>query len=84
MFNDLVEIRLHDSISANSIIIIDRDHPDKAWMQVESHPIGSDSGSRPIKGAFGKDNPGFFNEYLNEYDHLLNGSKIYECRPTIF
>jgi hypothetical protein len=84
MFNDLVEIRFYDSISANSIVIVDRDRPDNAWIQVESRPVGSDAGSRPIRTAYGKDNPSFYNMHLSEYDQLLKQSKMYECRSTIF
>jgi len=80
-FNDLVDIRLYDAVSAHSIIIIDRDDHDKARIQVELHPTGSDSGSRPINVAYEKDNQAFFYQYSKEYDELLNGSEPYECAP---
>jgi hypothetical protein len=78
-FNDLVEIKLYDSISQHSIIIIDRDNTDKAWIKVEKRPVGSDSNSRPSDVAYKKDNNGFFTQHLREYDILLGSSKTYEC-----
>jgi hypothetical protein len=71
-------------ISANSIIIIDRDNPDKAWIQVERRPVGSDSNSRPIDVAYRKDNPVFFDEHSRDYNDLLALSKHYECHSAIF
>jgi hypothetical protein len=78
-FNDSVDIRLYDSISTHSTTIIDRENPDEAWIQVESRPVGSDPNSRPIDVAYRKENTGFFNEHLKEYDILFEASKIYDC-----
>jgi hypothetical protein len=81
-FKDLVIIRLYHSLSKHSITIIDRDNPDKAWIQVESRLVGSDTNSRPIDVAYRKENEAFFNQYSAEYTSLLNDSKPYECRST--
>jgi hypothetical protein len=81
-FKELVDIRLYDSLSEHSILIIDRDEPDKAWIQVELHPILSDSNSRPINTAYRKDNQAFFYQYSKEYDKLLDKSEQYECPHT--
>ncbi|MGA9844618.1 MAG: hypothetical protein WBQ25_20140 [Nitrososphaeraceae archaeon] len=78
-FKDLVRIRLYDSISQHSIIIIDRDNADKAWIYVESRPVGSDSSSRPSDVTYLKANQAFFNRYCSEYDMLLDNSEPYEC-----
>jgi hypothetical protein len=78
-FNDLVEIRLYNSLSEHSIIIIDRNDPDKAWIKVESRPVGSDSNSRPNDVAYHKDNQAFFDLHCSEYDTLLKNSEPCEC-----
>jgi hypothetical protein len=83
-FNDLVEIRLYNTISETSIVIIDRGNPEKAWIQAEMRPVGSDSNSRPIDVAYRKDNPVFFDEHLRYYNDLFGLSKHYECHSTIF
>lgn len=81
-FKDLIEIRLYHSLSEHSIIIIDRDNPDKAWIKIESRPVGSDSNSRQSDVAYRKDNQTFFEEHCREYDLLLQHSKRYECHST--
>jgi hypothetical protein len=78
-FKDLVEIMLYDSISQHSIIIIDRDDKDNAWIRVESRPVGSDSDSRPSDVTYRKENQTFFDQYSSEYDILLNNSELYKC-----
>jgi hypothetical protein len=82
-FGDLVEIRSYSSLSEHSLVIIDRDNPDKAHVQVESHPVGSDSNSRPIDVVYRKENEDYFNQYIRKYDMLLNNSRPYEC-PSSF
>jgi hypothetical protein len=80
-FGELVDIKLYDSLSEHSIIMIDRDDRDERWMQVELHVIGSDPNSRPIHPAYEKDNQAFFYQHSKEYEKLLNESKPNKCRP---
>ena len=58
-----MEIRLYDSLSEHSLVIIDRNNPDKAHLHVENRPVGSDSNSRPIDIIYRKENEDVFNQY---------------------
>jgi hypothetical protein len=82
-FGNLVEIRLYDSLSEHSLVIIDKNNADKAHLEVESRPVGSDSNSRPIDIIYRKENEDLFNQYTKEYDILLNNSRSYECASTL-
>lgn len=73
-------IRTCDSTAPRSIIIIDRDDPDNAWIKVEHRPEDSDSDSRPSEAHYRKnDDKGFFSQYTSEYDNLYQKSQDHKC-----
>jgi hypothetical protein len=77
--NNLI-IKTYDSAASHSIIIIDRDNPNNAWIKVEYRPEGSDSDSRPSEAHYKKDDIGFFSQYCSEYDNILEKSQDYICK----
>jgi hypothetical protein len=79
-----LNIRICDSAAPRSIIIIDRDDPDNAWLKVEHRPEDSDSDSRPSEAHYRKnDDKGFFSQYSSEYDNLYQKSQDHKCRNII-
>lgn len=67
-------IRTYDLLSNESIIIIDRDTSNRAWIQIEDRPKGSGSNNRPSKSGYRKHNKNFFEDASNKYDEAYSAS----------
>ena len=57
---DWLIIKTYDSLEFESIILIDKDNKDNAWIQVEYRNANSDANSRPSKATFKKCNDDVF------------------------
>jgi hypothetical protein len=72
-------IKTYNSLVPHSIILIDKDIFDNAWIKIEERPVGSDSNSRPSDTVFRKRDEDFFTKRLHEYQTLFNSSNNYKC-----
>lgn len=74
---DNLIIRTYDASISKSIIIIDRNDNDRAWIKVEDHVVGSDASSRPNRMTYKKGDESFYGQNLHYYDSLLEKSAPY-------
>ena len=76
--NIIIKINNIDNFD-NSIILVDKNKPEKAFIKVESRPIGKSGKERISDLVFRDDNEKDYSELKKLYDDIRENSKDYVC-----
>ena len=76
--NIIIKVNSTDNFD-NSIIHVDKNKPEKAFIKVESRPIGKSNKERTSDLVIKEDNEEDYSEFKKLYDDLLDSSKDYVC-----
>lgn len=74
--NVTIKINITDNFD-NSIILVDKNKPEKTFIKIESRPIWKSGIERGSDLVFREDNENNYSEWKKLYDDILDSSKDY-------